>query len=73
MKHWIERLTEFADKNPFCFIVGLVTIFNLIQLVLNFFLSLFGRIFLSCGKEEQPLSLVFNIKDDDDDEEDDDD
>ena len=42
-KHWIERLTEFADKNPFCFIVGIIISFDFIRLIFNFILALFGK------------------------------
>lgn len=42
-KHWMEWLSEFADKNPICFVCGLLLSFDFIRMVFNFILALFGK------------------------------
>ena len=42
-KTWMEKLTEFADKNPVCFIIGVSVIGDIFAETLKFILNLVSR------------------------------
>ena len=42
-KSFVEKLTDFAHQNPFCFIVGTVVAGEVVNNTYHFILGLFGK------------------------------